>query len=91
MLNKEEPKVHLKRASTHGLPWKESPWPWEYVHLMPRRELVSRTPKTATEVALFGRLLTVTSLKGVSVDLASWQWLCMKPAIVSKTSLVSLV
>ena len=32
-----------------------------------RRELVSRTPKTATEVALFGRLLTVTSLNGVKI------------------------
>ena len=29
---------------------------------MPRRELVSRTPKMAAEVALFGHLLTVTSL-----------------------------
>ena len=37
---------------------------WQ-AHLMPRRELVSRTPKTAAEVALFGRLLTVTPVNGV--------------------------
>jgi len=32
---------------------------------MPRRDLVSRTPKTAAEVALSGRLLIVTSVNGV--------------------------
>jgi len=55
-------KTSVKGHETHSLVWRESPWLWEYTHLMPRRELVSRTPRTAAEVALSGRLLTVSSL-----------------------------
>ena len=34
---------------------------------MPRQELVSITPKTVAEVALFGRVLIVISLNGVAI------------------------
>ena len=47
-----------------GLAWRESLWPWEYMHMMPRQNLVRLTPKTAAEVALC--LLTVTSVNGVT-------------------------
>jgi len=66
MSNKRITKGAFEGHETRGLAWRESPWPWEYAHLMARRELVSITPKTVAEVALFGRLLTVTSLNGVS-------------------------
>ncbi|OJJ78556.1 uncharacterized protein ASPGLDRAFT_1207475 [Aspergillus glaucus CBS 516.65] len=68
MLNEIATKVPFETSveghEIRGLAWRESLWPWEYAHLMPRWELVSRTPKTAAEVAFFGHLLTVTSVNG---------------------------
>ncbi len=40
------------------------PWPWALAHVMPRRELVSETRKTASREAENGAQLTVTSLNG---------------------------
>jgi len=69
MLNKIATKVPFETSvegrEIRGLAWRESLWPWEYPPLMPRRELFSRTPITATEVALFGRLLTFKSVNRV--------------------------
>ena len=68
MLNEIATKVPFETSveghEIRGLAWRESLWPWEYPPLMPRRELVNSTPKTAAGVALFGRLLTVTSVIG---------------------------
>lgn len=54
----------VKKSETRGLTLRESPCPWEYAHLIPRRDR-----KTATDVALFGRLLIVTSLNRIYVDI----------------------
>ena len=68
MSNKIATKVSFETSvnghEIRGLAWRESLCSWGYAHLMPRRELVSRTPKTAAEV-VFGRLLAVTSLNRV--------------------------